>query len=108
MRVRRIIRVELGAPRARIMRPRLKNAEQSSDRQAWKLGARVTKPTAGWTQKQWYAPTPLKLKARNRIPPGYGFAGRTPVIHHGPYEYSVPGEPRDYVMQTDPLTVAVR
>jgi hypothetical protein len=28
------------------------------------------------------------------------------VVHHGPYEYSVPGAPRDYVMQTDPPTVA--
>ncbi len=25
-----------------------------------------------------------------------------PVVHHGPYEYSVPGAPSDYTMQTDP------
>jgi hypothetical protein len=26
------------------------------------------------------------------------------VVHNGPYEYSVPGAPRDFVMQTDPST----
>src|ERR1700745_1748470 len=51
------------------------------------------------TTLEWTTATP---------PPHDNFAGRTPVIHHGPYEYSVPGEPRDYVMQTDPLAVAVR
>ena len=25
----------------------------------------------------------------------------TPVVHNGPYEYSVPGAPKDFVMQTD-------
>jgi len=29
----------------------------------------------------------------------------TPVVHHGPYEYGVPGAPKDFVMQTDPATV---
>jgi hypothetical protein len=24
------------------------------------------------------------------------------VVNHGPYEYSVPGAPKDYTMQTDP------
>jgi hypothetical protein len=24
------------------------------------------------------------------------------VVHHGAYEYSVPGAEKDYVMQTDP------
>jgi len=28
------------------------------------------------------------------------------VVHHGPYEYGVPGAPKDYVMQTDPATGA--
>jgi hypothetical protein len=27
------------------------------------------------------------------------------VVHNGPYEYSVPGAPRDFVMQTDPAAV---
>jgi hypothetical protein len=29
-----------------------------------------------------------------------------PVVNHGPYEYSVPGAPRDFIMQTDPVDVA--
>ncbi len=35
-------------------------------------------------------------------PPFDNFAGRTPVVYHGPYEYAVPGAAKDYVMQTDP------
>jgi hypothetical protein len=27
------------------------------------------------------------------------------VVNHGPYEYAVPGAPRDYIMQTDPVDV---
>jgi cytochrome c oxidase subunit 1 len=34
-------------------------------------------------------------------PPHDNFAGHLPVVHHGPYEFSVPGAPRDFVMQTD-------
>jgi len=26
-------------------------------------------------------------------------------VNHGPYEYSVPGAPRDFIMQTDPVDV---
>jgi cytochrome c oxidase subunit 1 len=44
------------------------------------------------TTLEWTTATP---------PPHDNFAGRTPVVHNGPYEYSVPGAPRDYVMQTD-------
>jgi cytochrome c oxidase subunit 1 len=32
-------------------------------------------------------------------PPFDNFAGKHPVIHHGPYEFSVPGAEKDYVMQ---------
>lgn len=39
---------------------------------------------------EWTAPTP---------PPHGNFIG-TPVVHHGPYEYSVPGESQDFVPQT--------
>ncbi len=35
-------------------------------------------------------------------PPFDNFAGRTPVVYHGPYEYAAPGAAKDYVMQTDP------
>jgi cytochrome c oxidase subunit 1 len=34
-------------------------------------------------------------------PPHDNFAGVLPVVYHGPYEFAVPGAPRDYVMQTD-------
>jgi len=45
------------------------------------------------TTLEWTTATP---------PPHDNFAGRTPVVCHGPYEYSVPGAPRDFVMQTEP------
>jgi len=34
-------------------------------------------------------------------PPHDNFAGVLPTVYHGPYEFAVPGAPRDYVMQTD-------
>jgi cytochrome c oxidase subunit 1 len=49
------------------------------------------------TTLEWTTATP---------PPHDNFGGHTPVVNHGPYEYSVPGAPRDYIMQTDPATVA--
>jgi cytochrome c oxidase subunit I len=48
------------------------------------------------TTLEWTTATP---------PPHDNFGGVTPVVHHGPYEYGVPGAPKDYVMQTDPATV---
>ncbi len=48
------------------------------------------------TTLEWSTATP---------PPHDNFGGHTPVVNHGPYEYSVPGAPRDFVMQTDPATV---
>jgi cytochrome c oxidase subunit 1 len=45
------------------------------------------------TTLEWITATP---------PPHDNFGGNTPVVHNGPYEYSVPGAPRDFVMQTDP------
>src|SRR6478752_3121494 len=47
------------------------------------------------TTLEWITATP---------PPHDNFGGKTPVVHHGPYEYSVPGAPKDHVMQTDPAT----
>ncbi|HKD93014.1 MAG TPA: cbb3-type cytochrome c oxidase subunit I [Terriglobales bacterium] len=47
------------------------------------------------TTLEWTVPSP---------PPHDNFGGQTPVVHHGPYEYAVPGAPRDYIMQTDPAT----
>ncbi|HEY6373264.1 MAG TPA: cbb3-type cytochrome c oxidase subunit I [Candidatus Sulfotelmatobacter sp.] len=48
------------------------------------------------TTLEWTTATP---------PPHDNFGGVTPVVNHGPYEYGVPGAPKDYVMQTDPATV---
>jgi cytochrome c oxidase subunit 1 len=45
------------------------------------------------TTLEWTTATP---------PPHDNFAGKTPVVHNGPYEYGVPGQPRDFVMQSDP------
>ena len=35
----------------------------------------------------------------------WNFGGHTPVVNHGPYEYSVTGAPNDFIMQTDPAEV---
>jgi cytochrome c oxidase subunit 1 len=48
------------------------------------------------TTLEWTTATP---------PPHDNFGGVTPVVHHGPYEYGVPGAARDFVMQTDPVGV---
>ena len=47
------------------------------------------------TTLEWITATP---------PPHDNFGGVTPVVNHGPYEYSVPGAPTDFTMQTDPAT----
>ena len=49
------------------------------------------------TTLEWITATP---------PPHDNFGGQTPVVHNGPYEYSVPGAPKDFVMQTDPNVAA--
>jgi cytochrome c oxidase subunit I len=48
------------------------------------------------TTLEWTTATP---------PPHDNFGGVTPVVYHGPYEYGVPGASKDYVMQTDPVSV---
>ncbi len=50
------------------------------------------------TTLEWTTATP---------PPHDNFGGKTPVVNHGPYEYSVPGAARDYIMQTDAATAGV-
>jgi cytochrome c oxidase subunit 1 len=35
-------------------------------------------------------------------PPHDNFEGIPPVVYRGPYEYSVPGAPNDFIMQTEP------
>ena len=51
------------------------------------------------TTLEWTTATP---------PPHDNFGGLTPVVYNGPYEYSVPDAPQDYLMQTDPAAKAVR
>jgi len=48
------------------------------------------------TTLEWTTATP---------PPHDNFGGHTPVVYHGPYEYSVPGAAKDYIMQNDPVGV---
>ena len=48
------------------------------------------------TTLEWSTATP---------PPHDNFGGVTPVVYHGPYEYGVPGAAKDYVMQTDPVSI---
>src|SRR5262249_45518786 len=61
-----------------------------------KKGAKATANPWEATTLEWGIPSP---------PPFDNFAGVHPVVHHGPYEYSVPGAAKDYVMQTDPPLV---
>ena len=49
------------------------------------------------TTLEWVTATP---------PPHDNFGGVTPVVNHGPYEYGVPGAPKDFTLQTDPATGA--
>jgi cytochrome c oxidase subunit 1 len=47
----------------------------------------------------WHATT-LEWSAAPS-PPGHGNFAQPPVVHRGPYEYSVPGAPRDYTPQDE-------
>ena len=49
------------------------------------------------TSLEWTIPSP---------PPHDNFAGKHPVIHHGPYEFGVPGAEKDYIMQNSPEKVS--
>ncbi len=40
-------------------------------------------------------------------PPHDNFAGVIPVVYHGAYEFSVPGAPNDFIMQTEPESVVL-
>jgi cytochrome c oxidase subunit I len=62
-----------------------------------KYGAKASDNPWEATTLEWITATP---------PPHDNFGGHTPVVHNGPYEYSVPGAPRDFVMQTDPEVAA--
>jgi cytochrome c oxidase subunit 1 len=62
----------------------------------WSMFKGKVAPINPWnaTTLEWTVPSP---------PPHDNFGGRTPVVNHGPYEYSVPGAPRDFIMQNDPV-----
>ena len=45
------------------------------------------------TTLEWDIPSP---------PPHDNFAGIVPTVYRGPYEFSVPGAPNDFLMQTEP------
>jgi cytochrome c oxidase subunit 1 len=62
----------------------------------WSMKKGPKAPDNPWkaTTLEWITATP---------PPHDNFGGHTPVVNHGPYEYSVPGAPTDYTMQTDPV-----
>ncbi len=62
-------------------------------------GAKASENPWEATTLEWTVPSP---------PPHDNFGGKTPVVHHGPYEYSVPGAPRDYVMQTDEVEIKAK
>jgi cytochrome c oxidase subunit I len=59
-------------------------------------GAKASENPWEATTLEWTVPSP---------PPFDNFAGKAPVVHHGPYEYNVPGATKDFIMQTDPATV---
>ncbi|MGH9555099.1 MAG: cytochrome c oxidase subunit I [Terriglobales bacterium] len=59
-------------------------------------GAKASENPWEATTLEWTVPSP---------PPHDNFGGKTPVVHHGPYEYGVPGAPKDYVMQTDEIEI---
>jgi cytochrome c oxidase subunit 1 len=48
---------------------------------------------------EWTTPSP---------PPHGNWLGEIPEVHRWPYDYSVPGAPTDYVMQTDPSPIGER
>jgi cytochrome c oxidase subunit I len=61
----------------------------------WSLakGAKASENPWEATSLEWEIPSP---------PPHDNFGGVELVVHHGPYEFGVPGADKDYVMQTDP------
>ncbi|MBI4469387.1 MAG: cbb3-type cytochrome c oxidase subunit I [Acidobacteria bacterium] len=56
-------------------------------------GKKAAENPWGATTLEWTIPSP---------PPHDNFGGHVPVVHHGPYEFSVPGAPKDYIMQNEP------
>jgi len=59
---------------------------------SWAKGRKASDNPWEATSLEWTIPSP---------PPHDNFAGIEPEVHRGPYEYSVPGAAKDYLMQTD-------
>lgn len=59
---------------------------------SWAKGRKASENPWEATSLEWTIPSP---------PPHDNFAGILPEVHRGPYEYSVPGAAKDYLMQTD-------
>lgn len=59
---------------------------------SWRKGARAGMNPWRSTTLEWTVPSP---------PPHENFEGPLPEVHHGAYEYSVPGAKEDFVLQTD-------
>jgi cytochrome c oxidase subunit 1 len=58
------------------------------------------------TENPWNA---NGLEWTTASPPPHGnWPGEIPEVHRWPYDYSVPGAPADYVMQTDPSPIGER
>lgn len=57
------------------------------------MGSQAPQNPWNGTSLEWVTDSPPKFD---------NFGGKDPVVHHGAYEYSVPGVEKDYVMQTDP------
>jgi len=59
---------------------------------AWKWGEKVNDNPWESTTLEWQTATP----------PPHGNFSEQPVVYRGPYEYSVPGEDKDYLPQNQP------
>jgi len=64
---------------------------------SWMKGERASDNPWEATSLEWSTTSP---------PPFENFKGPEPEVHHGPYEYSVPGARRDFIMQADPASAA--
>lgn len=60
---------------------------------SWAKGRKASDNPWEATSLEWTIPSP---------PPHDNFAGIEPEVYRGPYEYSVPGAAKDYMMQTEP------
>src|ERR1041384_5467465 len=65
---------------------------------SWIKGRKASDNPGEATSLEWTIPSP---------PPHDNFAGIEPEVHRGPYEYGVPGAPKDFMMQDEAGEVEV-